>query len=64
MLGEWENQRMGEWAKRTTNVKTDEKNENDNLNSRASETAKKAIRHFRDLDVYQNALETGLRVYE
>jgi four helix bundle protein len=25
---------------------------------------KKAIRHFRDLDVYQNALETGLRVYE
>src|ERR1043166_7610735 len=28
------------------------------------ETMKKAIRHFRDLDVYQNALETGLRVYE
>ena len=64
MLGEWENQRMGEWAKRTTNVKTNEKNENENLNSRVSETAKNAIRHFRDLDVYQNALETGLRVYE
>jgi four helix bundle protein len=28
------------------------------------ETVKKAIRHFRDLDVYQHALETGLRVYE
>ena len=28
------------------------------------EAAKKAIRHFRDLDVYQNAFETGLRVYE
>ena len=45
-------------------MKTDEKTENDNLNGRVSETAKKAIRHFRDLDVYQNALETGLRVYE
>jgi hypothetical protein len=28
------------------------------------ETARKPIRHFRDLEVYQNALETGLRVYE
>ncbi|HEX4706442.1 MAG TPA: four helix bundle protein [Candidatus Udaeobacter sp.] len=28
------------------------------------ESEKKPIRHFRDLDVYQNALETGLRVYE
>jgi four helix bundle protein len=27
-------------------------------------TTKKPIRHFRDLDVYQNALETGLRVYD
>jgi hypothetical protein len=27
------------------------------------ESEKKPIRHFRDLDVYQNALETGLRVY-
>jgi len=26
--------------------------------------AAKPIRHFRDLDVYQNALATGLRVYE
>jgi four helix bundle protein len=29
-----------------------------------SETVKKPIRHFRDLDVYQNALETGMHVYE
>ena len=38
--------------------------ENERTNGRVSETAKKAIRHFRDLDVYQNALEAGLRVYE
>ena len=31
---------------------------------RIGETAKKTVRHFRDLDVYQNALATGLRVYE
>ena len=55
---------MDELAKRRTNVKTDEEKENDKPNGRVSETAKKAIRHFRDLDVYQNALETGLRVYE
>src|SRR5882724_1376955 len=30
----------------------------------ADETAKKPIRHFRDLDVYKNALPAGLRVYE
>ena len=40
------------------------KKQNDKLNGRIRETTKKAIRHFRDLDVYQNALETGLRVYE
>jgi hypothetical protein len=45
-------------------VKTAEKKENDSTNGRVGETAKKAIRHFRDLDVYQNALETALRVYE
>jgi four helix bundle protein len=28
------------------------------------ETARKAIRHFRDLDVYKNAVAVGLRVYE
>jgi len=28
------------------------------------ETARKPIRHFRDLGVYQNALVAGLRVYE
>jgi len=31
---------------------------------RIGESGKKPIRHFRDLDVYQNALETGLRIYE
>jgi len=31
---------------------------------RNGETARKSIRHFRDLDVYQNALAAGLRVYE
>lgn len=25
---------------------------------------RKAVRHFRDLEVYQNALQTGLRVFE
>jgi len=44
-------------------VKIAEK-ENERTNARVGETAKKAIRHFRDLDVYQNALEAGLRVYE
>ena len=31
---------------------------------RSGETARKAIRHFRDLDVYQNALAAGLLVYD
>jgi four helix bundle protein len=31
---------------------------------RSGETTRKAVRHFRDLEVYQNALATGLRVYE
>lgn len=31
---------------------------------RNGETASKPIRHFRDLEVYQNALAAGLRVYE
>jgi four helix bundle protein len=31
---------------------------------RNGETARKAIRHFRDLDVYKNAVAAGLRVYE
>jgi len=31
---------------------------------RDGETARKPIRHFRDLDVCQNALAAGLRVYE
>jgi four helix bundle protein len=33
-------------------------------NRRTGETAKKPVRHFRDLDVYQNALAADLRVYE
>jgi four helix bundle protein len=31
---------------------------------RDGETARKPIRHFRDLDVYQNAFAAGLRIYE
>ena len=31
---------------------------------RNGETVRKPIRHFRDFDVYQNALAAGLRVYE
>ena len=58
------NRRMGESATRRTSVKTDEKKQNQTLDGRIGETTKKPIRHFRDLDVYQNALETALRVYE
>ena len=36
----------------------------DETERRRSGEATKPIRHFRDLDVYQNALATGLRVYE
>src|SRR6266513_2048081 len=36
----------------------------DETERRRSGEAKKPIRHFRDLDVYQNALATGLRAYE
>jgi len=36
----------------------------DETERRRSGEAPKPIRHFRDLDVYQNALATGLRVYE
>ena len=31
---------------------------------RTGETARKPVRHFHDLDVYQNPLAVGLRVYE
>jgi four helix bundle protein len=55
---------MGESAKLRRNMKTDDKKPNNKPNGRIGETTKKAIRHFRDLDVYQDALETGLRVYE
>lgn len=50
---ESENRRTGE---------TEKKHGGDDQKQR--ETARKPIRHFRDLEVYQNALETGLRVYE
>jgi len=36
----------------------------DETERQRSGEAAKPIRHFRDLDVYQNALATGLRVYE
>jgi four helix bundle protein len=36
----------------------------ESANRRLGERAKGPIRHFRDLDVYQNALATGLSVYE
>ncbi|HEU4772064.1 MAG TPA: hypothetical protein VFS68_07880 [Candidatus Udaeobacter sp.] len=45
-------------------MKSDDKMQNQKPNDRFGETTKKAIRHFRDLHVYQKALETGLRVYE
>jgi four helix bundle protein len=45
-------------------VSTLEERKNERTNERVGETAKKAVRHFRDLDVYQNALKTALRVYE
>src|SRR4026208_2087174 len=45
-------------------MRTDDKKRNDNPKRLTMETAKKPIRHFRDLDVDQNALETALRVYE
>ncbi len=61
---EWVNRRAGESAKRRTRVETDEKKQHQKPNGRIGETAKKRVRHFRDLDVYQNALETALRVYE
>ena len=43
---------------------TGAKNRYGKAKGRIEETAKRPIRNFRDLDVYQNALETGLRVYE
>jgi len=37
---------------------------NETVKRRNGEAARKPIRHFRDLEVYQNALATGLRVYD
>jgi hypothetical protein len=55
---------MGERAEAKKNMKTDDREQSDKPNERITETTRRAIRYFRDLDVYQNALETGLRVYE
>jgi four helix bundle protein len=38
-------------------------NADETAKRRSGEAAKKPVRHFRDLDVYQNALASGLRVY-
>ena len=45
-------------------MNADDKKQNEKLKWRNGETTKKPIRHFRDLDVYQNGFETGLRVYK
>src|SRR5438034_11723320 len=37
---------------------------NETAKRRNGETGRKPIRHFRDLEVYQNALNAGLLVYE
>jgi len=37
---------------------------NESANRRICESAKKPVRHFRDLEVYQDALAAGLRIYE
>src|SRR5437868_10349719 len=37
---------------------------NETAKRRKGETARQPLRHFRDLDVYQNALGTGLRISE
>jgi len=42
----------------------DDNKQNDQSKGQTDKTTKKPIRHFRDLEVYQNAFETGLRVYE
>ena len=55
---------MGEWVKRKRNMDAHDKKQNDQSNGQIGNTAKRPIRHFRDLDVYQNGFETGLRVYK
>jgi four helix bundle protein len=39
------------------------KRHNETAKRRDGESARKPVKHFRDLDVYQNALATGLRIY-
>jgi len=38
--------------------------QNETAKRRNGDTARKPVRHFRDLDVYQNALAAGLSIYE
>jgi four helix bundle protein len=42
----------------------DKKRHNEMAKHRDEESARKPVKHFRDLDVYQNAFQTGLRVFE
>src|SRR6266487_2207195 len=42
----------------------DKKKGDESGRRRQRESGKNPIRHFRDLDVYQNGLQTGLRVFE
>jgi four helix bundle protein len=42
----------------------DKKNHTETARRREGESAKKPVKHFRDLDVYQNALATGLHVHD
>ena len=51
---------MNTYATKTANKKMGD----ETAKRRIGETAKKPIRHFRDLDVYENAFATGLRIYE
>jgi four helix bundle protein len=37
---------------------------NDTAKRRNGETARKAIRHFRDLEVYRSVLVAGLQIYD
>lgn len=55
---------MGERARRRKDTNKDDKKQNDQPKGQIGATVKKPIMHFRDLDVYQNAFEIGLRVYE
>src|SRR5215813_6662656 len=50
--------------RRRSDMTIEKERYSDTAKRRNGEPAKNPIRNFRDLDVYQNALATGLRVYE